>query len=113
MCGRVAVVFAAALLVCAAPVFAKEKDKSSRKLAWAGLVRGPLAPARADALEALLIDELDGYESFRLRLDPCRERSDREWSPACSRRRKRRPRRFVRRALARGRIETLRQKTRR
>lgn len=36
------------------------------RFAWSGLERGPLAPAKARALEALLVDELDGYDSFRL-----------------------------------------------
>src|SRR5687767_10818651 len=36
------------------------------RLAWVGLERGPLPPAEAEQLEKLLIDELDGYDSFRL-----------------------------------------------
>lgn len=63
MSARGLTVVALASLLFSAPVFAKEKTK---KLAWAGIHRGPIAPARAAALEALLLDELDGYESFRL-----------------------------------------------
>jgi tetratricopeptide (TPR) repeat protein len=60
------VVVSCALVLAPASLSAKEKDKGADRLAWLGLHRGPLAPARAEALEALLLDELDGYESFRL-----------------------------------------------
>jgi hypothetical protein len=68
MSARVAVALALLSLVFGSPLhaYAKERDKQTKKLAWAGIHRGPLAPARAEALEALLLDELDGYESFRL-----------------------------------------------
>ncbi len=36
------------------------------RLAWIGVERGPLPPAQADQLERLLLDDLDGYDSFRL-----------------------------------------------
>src|SRR5688572_32116809 len=36
------------------------------RLAWVGLERGVLPPKEAEQLEKLLIDELDGYDSFRL-----------------------------------------------
>lgn len=36
------------------------------RLAWIGLERGPLPPAEAEQLEKLIIDDLDGYDSFRL-----------------------------------------------
>lgn len=36
------------------------------RLAFTGLLEGPLAPARAELLERLLLDELDGYDSFRV-----------------------------------------------
>jgi tetratricopeptide (TPR) repeat protein len=36
------------------------------RLSWAGIERGAMAPAEAEALERLILDDLDGYESFRL-----------------------------------------------
>jgi hypothetical protein len=42
------------------------KGKDPPRLAWVGIVRGPMAPARANRLESLLIDELDGHEGVRL-----------------------------------------------
>jgi tetratricopeptide (TPR) repeat protein len=36
------------------------------RLAWIGVERGPLPPKEAEQLEKLMIDELDGYDSFRL-----------------------------------------------
>lgn len=48
--------------------FATRADgaKTPRRIAWAGIARGPLSPQQLDALEALIVDDLDGYDSFRL-----------------------------------------------
>lgn len=62
----VSLIVCGAVLCSALPALAAEKPKGTQKLAWIGLYRGPLAPARAESLEALLLDELDGYDSFRL-----------------------------------------------
>ncbi len=50
----------------AAPAPALAKRKKPRRYAWVGLERGPLAPKAARQLETLLVDELNGYDSFRL-----------------------------------------------
>jgi hypothetical protein len=52
-----------AVLSCSPRVALAEEPE---RMAWAGLARGPLAPAKAEALEKLILDELDGYDSFRL-----------------------------------------------
>lgn len=45
---------------------AAEPRTEPERFAWVGLARGPLSPAEARTLERRLLDELDGYESFRL-----------------------------------------------
>lgn len=40
--------------------------KGSNRVAWIGIARGPLSPQRAATLEALILDEIDGYDSFRV-----------------------------------------------
>ncbi len=57
--------FTALLLVLMTLGFHAEAKKP-KKLVWAGLLRGPLSPKEGRTLEALLIDELDGYDTFRL-----------------------------------------------
>lgn len=52
-----------AVVMAVSPAYAKKKP---RRYAWVGLERGPLAPKAARQLETLLVDELDGYETFRL-----------------------------------------------
>lgn len=52
------------LLVCAVVGATAHADPA--RIAWIGVERGPLPPAEAQELEKLIIDELDGYESFRL-----------------------------------------------
>ncbi|MEQ8985344.1 MAG: hypothetical protein RL846_45805 [Deltaproteobacteria bacterium] len=53
----------AVVLTVPAAVYGKNKP---RRYAWVGLERGPLAPKAARQLETLLVDELDGYDRFRL-----------------------------------------------
>jgi hypothetical protein len=56
-----------AMILLFGPFAHGEADaKTPRRLAWVGLVPGPLQTEQADALEALILDELDGYDSFRL-----------------------------------------------
>lgn len=60
--------FILALLVAVltVPSVAVAKRSKPRRYAWVGLERGPLAPKAARQLETLLVDELNGYDSFRL-----------------------------------------------
>lgn len=55
-------------LIClpTGPARAEEPRPAVERFAWTGLERGPLSPAEARRLEGLLLDELDGYEAFRL-----------------------------------------------
>lgn len=45
---------------------AQDVRSAPDRYAWVGLVRGPLSPKEATTLETRLLEELAGYESFRL-----------------------------------------------
>ncbi|MCK6552292.1 PEGA domain-containing protein [Myxococcota bacterium] len=65
MASRGTVAGVAALVVASVvPLDATAKDAG--KVAWIGVARGPLAPAHGALLESLVLDELDGYDSFRI-----------------------------------------------
>jgi hypothetical protein len=54
-------------ILALAPVQAHAEARPTvERFAWTGLERGPLSPAEARRLEGLLLDELDGYDAFRL-----------------------------------------------
>lgn len=54
------------LLGLGAQSFGSTAAATPARLAWVGLERGPLPPAEGEQLEKLILDDLDGYDSFRL-----------------------------------------------
>lgn len=55
-----------AALLLGTPSAQAADPSAPTRLAFTPLVEGPLPPARAELLERLLLDELDGYDSFRV-----------------------------------------------